>query len=155
VKVRGKSFRFVTTHLESDSEEVREAQALEILAGPADTELPVVLVGDTNSNANGDASTPAYSAFIGDGFVDTWLEAHPGVVVSTCCNAELLANPVFPDPAEDFGRIDLVLYRRSANFRTLGTDLFGIDPADQVSNGLTLIWPSDHAGVAASLEIRK
>jgi endonuclease/exonuclease/phosphatase family metal-dependent hydrolase len=155
VKVRGKSFRFVTTHLESDSEEVREAQALEILAGPADTELPVVLVGDTNSNANGDASTPAYSAFIGDGFVDTWLEAHPGVVVSTCCNAELLANPVFPDPAEDFGRIDLVLYRRSADFRTLGTDLFGIDPADQVSNGLTLIWPSDHAGVAASLEIRK
>ncbi len=154
-KVRGKSFRFVTTHLEADSEEVREAQALEILAGPAVTELPVVFVADSNSNATGDSTTPAYDAFIGDGFVDTWTEANPGVTVSTCCNAELLTNPTFVDPSEDFGRIDLVLYRDAGDFQTLGAGLFGTNPAtDRVSNGLALIWPSDHAGVAATLQIQ-
>jgi endonuclease/exonuclease/phosphatase family metal-dependent hydrolase len=155
VKVRGKSLRFVTTHLESDSELVREAQAAEILGGPADTPLPVLLVGDLNSNANGDSSTPAYGAFVGDGFVDAWLETHPGSVVSTCCNSELLTNPTFPSPADDFGRIDHVLYSGAHDFRALDARLFGTDPADRVSNGLTLIWPSDHAGVAAALEIRE
>jgi endonuclease/exonuclease/phosphatase family metal-dependent hydrolase len=156
-KVRGKSFRFVTTHLESDlesdSERVREYQAAEILAGPADTSLPVLLVGDLNSNANGDSSTPAYSTFIGSGFVDGWLEANPGTTVSTCCNAEPLTNPTFPSPSDDFGRIDHILYRGARDFRTLGASLFGTDPADRVSIGLTLIWPSDHAGLAATLEI--
>jgi hypothetical protein len=65
-----------------------------------------------------------------------------------------LTNPVFPSPTDDFGRIDLVLYRAAGNFQTLGADLLGTNPAtDRVSNGLTLIWPSDHAGVAAKLEI--
>jgi endonuclease/exonuclease/phosphatase family metal-dependent hydrolase len=154
-KVRGKSFRFVSTHLEADSEEVREAQALEILAGPADTALPVVFVADSNSNANGDSTTPAYSAFLGDGFVDTWTEANPGVTVSTCCSSELLTSPTLVDPSGDFGRVDLVLYRAAGDFRALGAGLFGTDPAtDRVSNGLTLIWPSDHAGVAATLQIQ-
>src|SRR5512141_752245 len=153
-KIRGKSFRLVSTHLEADSEEVREAQALEILAGPADTELPVVFVADSNSNANGDSTTPAYAAFIGDGFVDTWTEANPGVTVSTCCNAELLTNPTFLNPADDEGRIDLILFRGAEDFQTLGAERLGTDPAtDRVSNGLTLIWPSDHAGVAATLQI--
>jgi endonuclease/exonuclease/phosphatase family metal-dependent hydrolase len=153
-KIRGKSFRLVSTHLEADSEEVREAQALEILAGPADTELPVVFVADSNSNANGDSTTPAYAAFIGDGFVDAWTEANPGVTVSTCCSSELLTSPTLVDPSEDFGRIDLVLYRAAGDFQTLGAELFGTNPVtDQVFNGLTLIWASDHAGVAATLQI--
>lgn len=154
VKVRGKGFRFVTTHLEAESEEVREAQALEILAGPAVTELPVVFVADANSNANGDSTTPAYSAFIGDGFEDAWTEANPGVTVSTCCNAELLTNPTFLNPADDEGRIDLILFRGAEDFQALGAERLGTDPAtDRVSNGLTLIWPSDHAGIAATLQI--
>jgi endonuclease/exonuclease/phosphatase family metal-dependent hydrolase len=152
-KIRGKSFRFVTTHLEADSELVREAQAAEILAGPVVTNLPVVVVGDLNSNSNGDFSTPAYASFIGAGFHDAWLEANPGSTVSTCCNAELLTNPTFPE--DDFGRIDHVLYRGARDFRPLDADLFGTDPAtDRVSNGLTLIWPSDHAAVAATLQIQ-
>ena len=154
-KIRGKSFRFISTHLEAESEEVREAQALEILAGPAVTELPVVFVADANSNANGGSTSPAYSAFIGDGFTDPWPEAHPGSIVSTCCNAELLTNPTLPDPADDEGRIDLILYRAAGDFETLDAGLFGTDPqTDRVSNGVALIWPSDHAGVAATLQIR-
>src|SRR6266542_1071378 len=155
-KVRGKSFRFVTTHLEADSELVREAQAIEVIAGPANTSLPVVLVADANSNANGDATTPAHSSFIGAGFADAWFESHRGQIVSTCCNEELLTNPTFPNPADDEGRIDVVLFRGAGDFHALGADLLGTNPAtDRVFNGLALIWPSDHAGVSATLQIVK
>ncbi len=153
-KAHGKNFRFVTTHLEADSEEVRDAQALEILAGPADTDLPVILVADANSNANGDATSAAYDSFIGAGFTDAWFQAHPGDFVSTCCADELLLSPVLPVSTDDEGRIDLTLYRASGDFSTLGVDLLGNNPAtDRVFNGVSLIWPSDHAGVAATLQI--
>ena len=52
VEVAGTGFRFVTTHLESESPEVARAQAAELLAGPAvATTEPVVLAGDLNSAA--------------------------------------------------------------------------------------------------------
>lgn len=147
-------FRFVTTHLEADSEEVRVEQAREILAGPADTSLPVILVADANSNANGDATSAAYASWIGAGFTDAWFQAHPGEFVNTCCADELLLSPTLPVPTDDEGRIDLVLYRSAGDFGTLGTALFGNNAAtDKVFNGVALIWPSDHAGVAATLEI--
>lgn len=147
----------MTTHLEADSEEVREAQAIEVILGPADTTLPVVLVADANSNANGDATTPAYSSLIGSGFVDAWFEAHPGELVSTCCADELLTSPTLPVSTDDEGRIDLVLFRASQGFfLTLDISLLGTNPAtDRVFNGVTLIWPTDHAGVAAKLQIFK
>ena len=154
-KIRGRSFRFVTTHLEADSEEVREAQAIEVITGPANTNMPVILVADANSNANGDATTAAYSSFIGAGFTDAWFEAHPGEFVSTCCADELLLSPVLPVATDDEGRIDLVLYRGPGDFATLGVDLLGANPAaDRVFNGVTMIWPSDHAGVAARLQVQ-
>jgi hypothetical protein len=154
-KVRGKSFRFVATHLEDESLDVRNAQAVEILTGPADTNLPVVLVMDANSNANADPSTEVYAAFTGDGFVDSWFEAHSGSLVTACCNAPDLTNPVFPDAGDDEGRIDLVLYRGSGDFRTLEADIFGTDPdADRILNPIGLeIWPTDHAGLSATFAI--
>jgi endonuclease/exonuclease/phosphatase family metal-dependent hydrolase len=162
-KVRGKDLRFITTHLEEvlpgpvdPSEQIREAQALELLAGPANTSLPVILVADGNSNANGDATTGAYSLLRAGGFADAWLEANPPKQqVSTCCADELLTSPTIPAASDDEGRIDLVLYRGSSDFGTLGIDLLGNNAAtDKVSNGMTQIWPSDHAAVAATLEIR-
>ncbi len=159
-KVRGKSFRFITTHLEADDLDVRDAQALEVIAGPADTSLPVIFVADANSNANlgpqPNVTPTAYLSFIGAGFVDAWFQAHPGSFVSTCCNAELLTNSLFPIPADDDGRIDLILYRGARDFAPLEVGLLGINSAtDRVFNGVTLIWPSDHAGVAATLQITK
>jgi endonuclease/exonuclease/phosphatase family metal-dependent hydrolase len=161
-KVRGKDFRFITTHLEEAlpgpidvSEPIRQAQALELLAGPANTSLPVVLVADGNSNANGDSTTAAYSILRAAGFADAWLEAEPAKPhVSTCCADEQLLSPALPVTGDDEGRLDLVLYRGSGDFGTLGIDLLGNNAAtDKVSNGQALIWPSDHAGVAARLEI--
>ena len=160
-KVRGKDFRFITTHLEAIfpgpvdySEPIRQAQALEILEGPANTSLPVILVADSNSNANGDATTAAYSIWRAGGFADAWLEALPAKPqVSTCCADELLLSAAIPVASDDEGRLDLVLYRGSRDFGTLGIDLLGNTAGDKVSNGLALIWPSDHAGVAARLQI--
>ena len=161
-KIRGKDFRFITTHLEEvlpgpvdPSEAIREAQALELLAGPANTTLPVILVADGNSNANGDATTGAYSLLRAGGFADAWLQENPPKPqVSTCCADELLTSPTLPAASDDEGRLDLVLYRGSDVFGTLGIDLLGNNAAtDKISNGVTLIWPSDHAAVAATLEI--
>jgi len=158
-KVRGKRFRFVSTHLEADSTVIRNLQAMEVITGPANTSLPVVLVADSNSNANGDSESTlfdsaAYDLFIGHGFTDAWFEAHPGELVSTCCNAPDLTNAQFPLSTDNEGRIDLVLFRGPHDFSTLGAELFGKSPSDRVSNGLALIWPSDHAGVAVRLQIQ-
>jgi hypothetical protein len=89
------------------------------------------------------------------GFADAWLEAKPAKPqVSTCCADEQLLSPTLPAGGDDEGRLELVLYRGSGDFGTLGIDLLGNNAAtDKVSNGQTLIWPSDHAGVAARLEI--
>ena len=155
--IGGRTFRFVTTHLEADDEGIREAQAAEIVAGPASTALPVVFVADANSDGNPVPKfhPAAYEILIGGGFTDAWRVRHPGEPpVSTCCSAELLTNFDFPDPADDEGRIDLVLYRGAADFAPLEVDRLGTDPAiDRVFNGVALLWPSDHAGVFATLRL--
>jgi endonuclease/exonuclease/phosphatase family metal-dependent hydrolase len=144
-KFRGRDFRFVTTHLESDFEQVRLAQSAELLAGPLDTGLPVILAGDLNSNANGDATSTAYFNFLGAGFADAWGQANPGAVIDTCCHDALLASP---SPfAQPFGRIDHVLFR--GDFGVMGTQIVGEDPSDRIGG----VWPSDHAGVAVLLHV--
>ncbi len=46
VKVDGHVFRMITTHLEPLNPPTREAQALELINGPANTDLPVIITGD-------------------------------------------------------------------------------------------------------------
>ena len=77
VKVPGKSFRFITTHLDAldSSGTVSGFQAKELLAGPANTPLPVIVAGDFNS---GPKTAPnAYNALAG-GLTDTWVAAGLG-----------------------------------------------------------------------------
>jgi endonuclease/exonuclease/phosphatase family metal-dependent hydrolase len=137
VKIRGKSFRFVTTHLEAFTPLVRNPQAAEILSGPADTDLPVVLVGDMNSGPGGDLT--AYGILTGPtgGFADAWSSGP-----LTCCHKNDLHNP---DPTLT-KRIDLILTR--GGFETVSADIVGEAAADRTASGL---WPSDHAGVVATL----
>jgi endonuclease/exonuclease/phosphatase family metal-dependent hydrolase len=138
VKIRGKSFRFITTHLEAFSPLVRNPQAAELLAGPANTDLPVVAVGDFNSGPGGDPT--AYGILTGGGLSDAW----PDGDGLTCCHAADLHNPS-PTLTK---RIDLVLTR--GGFETVSADVLGEDPADRTPTGL---WPSDHAGVVATLRL--
>src|SRR4030095_6813015 len=71
-KLRGQTYRFVSTHLSIVSP-VQAAQTAELLNGPLDTDLPVILVGDFNSDAHAPsfANGPAYGILAGAGFVDT------------------------------------------------------------------------------------
>lgn len=143
VKLRGKSFRFVTTHLEPSSPDVQVAQANELLQGPGNTSLPLVFIGDFNSNADGNG-TPTYGNLIAAGFVDTWSQKHPGDPAFTCCQDSNLLNPT----SKLSERIDLILFR--GNFSAINVDIVGNNTANRTISGL---WPSDHAGVLATLRL--
>jgi endonuclease/exonuclease/phosphatase family metal-dependent hydrolase len=140
VKIRGRSFRIVTTHLEAFSPLVRNAQAAELLAGPTDTKLPVVALGDFNSGPGTDLG--AYSLLLGGGFSDAWPSANGTGL--TCCHPNDLRNPS-PTLTK---RVDLVLTR--GGFETVSADVLGEEPGDRTPSGL---WPSDHAGVVATLRL--
>jgi endonuclease/exonuclease/phosphatase family metal-dependent hydrolase len=143
-KIRGRSVRIVSVHLEDFLAEVQTAQALELLAGPADTELPVLLIGDFNSPADG-TGTATYGILRSAGFGDAWEDLFPADSGFTCCQAENLLNG--PSLLEE--RIDLILFR--GDFSAADADLVGEEQADRTATGL---WPSDHAGVAAIVRFR-
>ncbi|MDB5323758.1 MAG: Endonuclease/exonuclease/phosphatase [Phycisphaerales bacterium] len=139
-KVRGKSFRFISAHLDSDFEPVRQVQAGELLAGPAQTNLPVVLLGDFNAPADG--TSPTYTGLVAAGLTDSWTATHAGANGFTWGQNELLNNPV--STADQ--RIDFVFTR--GGISPLSMDIVGDTVADKTPSGL---WPSDHAGLVATL----
>lgn len=133
VKLRGKSLRFVTTHLESVSPLARMAQAQELITIHGDVGLPLVLVGDFNSEPSdvGDASH----------LLDQVLDDVVNEVTATCCQASTLDNLV----SELTRAVDNVIV---SGMGVLSADVVGDEPADKTGSGL---WPSDHAGVVAEL----
>jgi endonuclease/exonuclease/phosphatase family metal-dependent hydrolase len=146
VKFRGHRFRFVTTHLDSVVPAIRVAQAKELLLTAANTSLPVVMAGDFNIavDTSLDPSFPAYQAMINAGFTDAWQSNRAFDPGFTAHQAENLLNPT----SELSHRIDLVLFRGAFGVADIG--LIGDRQADRTSSGL---WPSDHAGVAATLRL--
>lgn len=147
VKSKGKSFRFISTHLETeDCPATQLAQAAELLGGPARTSLPVILAGDFNSDANrgpSPTSTPTYPALIEAGFTDAWSSINAEAVFTCCHAADLLNSTPF---SLQQTRIDLVLTR--GNFEAMNVIRLGAEGADRTASGL---WASDHAGIAATL----
>jgi hypothetical protein len=142
----GKAFRFIGTHLESLVPIIREAQGAELRAGPANTPLPVILAMDSNAQAAPLPLDPTYMDFIAAGFDDGWAEIFPLVPGLTCCQAELDNNPV----SQLYQRIDLILTLGQAEVQDIA--LFGVNPRTRTEGGL---WPSDHAGVAAQVEVER
>lgn len=142
------TMRFVTTHLEVFDPLVQLAQASEILAGPASTPLPVVLVCDCNSSANAadPDATPTYVLLRNAGFGDAWASKHPGAEGLTCCQDADLRNV----PSALFERIDYILFR--GDFEVRHASLLGARPGDRTTKP-DRVWPSDHAGVSATLEL--
>ena len=147
VEVKGELFRFITTHLEPNFYAVRAAQANEILQGPANTTLPVVLVCDCNSNANG---TGTYGNLIASGFVDVWNQTNPEDPGFTCCQDGNLLN----NDSNLSERIDLVLFR--GGFNAIYSNIVGANKSDRILSptGQNL-WPSDHAGIIAGLSLKE
>jgi len=146
----GHSFRFATTHLDPISGEAQQLQANEFLAGPGSTALPIVWVGDFNSDAEGTlttgvpSATATYGSIIASGYADAWAARHPSSPGFTCCQATNLLNPT----STLTERVDLVLTR--GPFHVGKASLVGEEASDRLPSGL---WPSDHAGVVVTLEL--
>ncbi|MEA2317825.1 MAG: hypothetical protein QOD44_2014 [Solirubrobacteraceae bacterium] len=143
VNLPGGAIRFVTAHLEVRSPPeagvAQELQMGELLAGPAGTTLPVVLVGDFNARPGSATYERARAA----GFEDAWTRAHPdGPPGLTCCHRLPL-----DDPADRLrSRIDHIF--TSGGLEVTGAVTVGDAPEDFTAG----LWPSDHAGVVATLD---
>lgn len=149
-KVRGsKKFRFVNTHLEAfdDSNQVpsiRALQAGELVAkgGPVTTSLPVVLVGDLNSDGTtvegGDRQ--AYETLVKAGMRERSTAKPP----SCCIKSSLLAVGSGGSIADFDHHIDHVMTRDPKKVKLFSSSVTGRAPV----NGY---WDSDHAGVFSSL----
>ena len=144
VTADGKRFRFLNSHLEAfaGNEAVRTAQARELAAGPLQSTLPVVAVGDFNSNP-GSATGGAYGVLTSPSqgkLRDAWTATHPGDPGLTCCRAELLS--VADAPFDQ--RLDLVL--GVPQVKAQSATIVGLA---QVAGR----YPSDHAGVVSTLRV--
>lgn len=149
-KVRGShQFRFVNTHLEAFDPaalvpSIRALQAAELVApgGPATGSLPVVLVGDLNSDddtvAPGDQQ--AYLTLLKAGFV----ERSTNVPLSCCLESSLLAEGAGGSVADFDHQVDHVMTNDPADITLRSSTVTGLLPV----NGF---WSSDHAGVFSSL----
>jgi endonuclease/exonuclease/phosphatase family metal-dependent hydrolase len=156
VDIRQRKFRFVATHLTPATPqipqliEIQKAQALELIQSAGKTDLPVVYAADFNTVFG----APTYEILVGNsGRVDAWLKKNPTIscpevnppVVRpgcTCCQNPKLNNPT----SELSHRIDLVIVSPSIGIEEV--KLVNADPAERTPSGL---WPSDHAGVIATL----
>ncbi|MFB3916330.1 MAG: endonuclease/exonuclease/phosphatase family protein [Terriglobales bacterium] len=151
VRLQGKVFRFITTHLEDGTNPlsifalVQGAQAIELVYGPALTPLPVIMAGDFNVVANDPSSVTylTYRFLLANGFADAWRRVHPDLVGATCCQENL------QDPNSDLTqRLDLAFTRNHVG--AVGAQLVG-DQIDETSG----YWPSDHTGVFVGTAIAK
>jgi endonuclease/exonuclease/phosphatase family metal-dependent hydrolase len=145
VIVRGEAARVITTHLESVNGAARVGQAIELLAGPADTDLPTVVLGDLNSEVDGftaddplPGSVPdAAHLLVLNGFADLGPEG------DTCCQDGDLRNA----DSDLTSRIDLVLGR--GGFSSTDGVRTGVEPLD--GSLLEVRYASDHAGVTTTV----
>jgi endonuclease/exonuclease/phosphatase family metal-dependent hydrolase len=142
VEKNGRKFRFATTHLETQNP-VQFPQAHDLINGAGNTTLPVVFVGDFNVTADSTADPTflVYQKFLKANFMDAWPPNRPGL---TCCQAANLRNPA----SLLTHRLDLVLFRGA--IQVLDIHLVGNKSSDRTPSGL---WPSDHAGVVATLRV--
>jgi endonuclease/exonuclease/phosphatase family metal-dependent hydrolase len=150
-RLDGVPFRFVNTHLEvEDFPGIQQAQAAELLAGPARGGTAIA-VGDFNSAADG-STTTSYAQLTRPGrFRDAWDEDELGPGY-TCCqrsNTPPLAPGALNNPVSTLdSRIDLVLTRGAArpsgDAELVGDTIFQAEPP---------FWPSDHAGVVATIDL--
>ena len=148
VQARGRSLRVINTHLEEQLPpgfpNIQGFQAAELLAVPADVDTPVVLVGDFNSDANGNYSPATYAFLTGPGhFSDAWSETHPNQPGLTWGHDEFLADKNHPFSL----RIDLVLFRGDE------LDASSVAVVDPVIRSAPPFWFSDHGAVLSTIRI--
>jgi endonuclease/exonuclease/phosphatase family metal-dependent hydrolase len=150
-KVRGsKLFRFVNTHLEAFDDRnqvpsIRALQAGELVApgGPATSNLPVVLLGDLNSDDDtvdaGDQQ--AYRTLLAAGM----RERSANSPLSCCIKSSLLGEGAGGSVADFDHQVDHVMTRDPRKVKLKTSSVTGRRPV----NGF---WSSDHAGIFSALK---
>jgi endonuclease/exonuclease/phosphatase family metal-dependent hydrolase len=157
-------FRFVDTHLESQSSDIAYAQAGELLAGAAaPAGQPVIVVCDCNSDPLDASVDPGgthgdrdpYLLITGQGgFADEWLRFAPAQAGLTDGLSELVNDTPAQAAAAFDHRIDFVFGRRAngAPMRVGHGWIVGRDPHERTPpTAIGRLWPSDHAGVVIRL----
>jgi len=143
-RVRGSGpFHFVNTHLEAFHPLIRAAQAQELVApgGPATSSLPVVLVGDLNSDDDTvtGADQLASQALLAAGFV----ERSTNAPLSCCLESPLLAVGAGGSVSDFDHQVDHVM-TNDPGITLERSEVTGLQPV----NGF---WDSDHAGLFSAL----
>src|SRR4029077_17905756 len=116
------------------------------------TPLPVVVTGDMNSGPRTEPAKTgpaAYGAFVAGGLSATWIKAGLDEPPLTCCH--LAFEDLVNDPKAEYqvgNELDHVFSR--GDFTVLDEHLLGDTPNPQAE---PFIWPSDHAGMVATLQI--
>ncbi|UCG88178.1 MAG: endonuclease/exonuclease/phosphatase family protein, partial [Gemmatimonadota bacterium] len=148
-EVDGRKYRFVNTHPEPGSglaAEIRQGQIAELIAYLHDEKLPVIIVGDMNTD--GYTRAPGYTMLREAGYEDAWVKyagrREPGL---TAGHAPDLTN----ETVDFYERVDLILASRLGWARV---DIVGDEVGDRflTTDGYYL-WPSDHAGVVGRLHV--
>ena len=141
--VAGTTYRFVNTHLEAFGEEIRVAQAQELVDALSDETLPLILLGDFNTPA---PDGTAYQLLLSAGYTDLWRldPNYPHAMGPTCCQEADILNEANANTV----RIDYIFTRGIPFSDATETHTIGDLPENRLPAGQ---WPSDHAGVAAHL----
>lgn len=150
--VRGKTVRFVNTHLEVENAPCasptglvicQDVQAVELQKALAAETLPTILVGDFNAVPG----STAYGTIDNGGWTDSWnvREAYRVESGFTCCQSEKLLNRA----SELNQRIDQI-WLSDGDFRRTGitTTVVGDWDARKTPSGR---WYSDHGGPFARI----
>lgn len=151
--VRGsRKFHFVDTHLEAFDPEtvvpsIRAQQASELVApgGPATSRLPVVLVGDLNSDVKTEVKPgdgQAYRVMLGAGFRERATDKPTG-----CC-IESSYDLRSGSAAEMSHKVDHIMTSDPKHVKLVSSAVTG----RKMQNGY---WDSDHAGLFSSLLIQR
>lgn len=160
VDFRGVPHHVVNTHLEiAPVQPLHDLQADELVGQVlAGLDGVTVLLGDLNSDADGSAGEPDWTATYGKlmdaGFADAWIEAAGRESDGyTCCQDPDLKNEI----SALSKRIDFVLIRGAGEFPghdglpgAVHATIVGDESGDRTAEGL---WPADHAGLFAALQI--
>jgi endonuclease/exonuclease/phosphatase family metal-dependent hydrolase len=149
VRVHGsRRFRLVNTHLEAFGDpHIREAQAKELVkkGGPATGKLPVVLIGDLNSDDNTvtDGDRLAYRVLRQHGFVERSTDNPLGC----CLNSSIITQGGGGSISDFDHQVDHILTDSPKRVRLGSSSVTGRHPV----NGF---WDSDHAGLFSALRVR-
>ncbi len=151
-KIHNREYRFANTHLEPAVDQIKMAQAQELIQAMANETMPIIMVGDFNTHATyGDV----YNYIVNEGYEDVWLHKqnqNGGNGYTAPHDNDLRNEIVMLDRRIDLIFVGNVSFPECLPFGRVKVKVVGDELEDRTPSGL---WPSDHAGVVAKLHLKK